>query len=100
MELERNKCTFSAVKFESTSYNQEGSKFHLVITVYLLENKFEFPKILIAKISPPVFVDSRKSAKENYNDKVFLILKGIKSILSFWTFSPRKPWQDLHQKRK
>ena len=65
MELERNKCTFSAVKFESTSYNQEGSKFHLVITVYLLENKFEFPKILIAKISPPVFVDSRKSAKEN-----------------------------------
>ena len=88
MELERNKCTFSAVKFESTSYNQEGSKFHLIITVYLLENKFEFPKILIAKISPPVFVDSRKSAKENYNDKVFFMYKGTKSLLSIRAFPP------------
>lgn len=34
-DFEGIKCIFSGLKFNSTSYNYEGSKFHLVIVIYL-----------------------------------------------------------------
>ena len=43
----------------------KNAKFHLVVCVYML-NKKEFPqKILSSFISCPIFVDSRKSVKDN-----------------------------------
>lgn len=62
--MENGKCVFSGLKFDSTSYNHEHSKFHLVITMYLTQNKFEFNQILESRISPPIFIDSRKSARD------------------------------------
>lgn len=32
--------------------------------MYLTQNKFEYPQILESKISPPIFIDSRKSARD------------------------------------
>jgi hypothetical protein len=58
---------FSALKFTSTSYNNEGVKFHLLVVLYLLDDDHEktsIPKILNSIISPPIFVDSRKSARD------------------------------------
>ena len=54
---------FSGLKFYSTSYNNEGVKFHLVIVIFIENERDELPKILSATISPPIFVDSRKSAR-------------------------------------
>ncbi|CAD8099926.1 unnamed protein product [Paramecium primaurelia] len=64
MDLENNKCIFSGLKFNTTSYNHDHQKFHIIITLYLCQSKFEFPQILISRISPPIFVDSRKSARD------------------------------------
>jgi len=42
------------------------------VIFYLLKNNDDFHHILEAKISPPIFVDSRKTARENHkNLKVF-----------------------------
>jgi hypothetical protein len=49
----------------STSYNNEGVKFHLVLCIYIMNEDDDSPKILNATISPPIFVDSRKSARDS-----------------------------------
>lgn len=54
---------FTAVKFSTTSYNNEGVKFHLVLSIYVADNKeskHSDAKVLISVLSPPIFVDSRK----------------------------------------
>lgn len=63
---------FTAMKFLSTSYNNEGKyyynqgvKFYLLLVIYINNNDNEVPKILTATLSPPIFVDSRKSARDN-----------------------------------
>lgn len=63
---------FTAIKFLSTSYNNEGMqifdvgvKFYLLLLLYINPNDGEQPKILTATLSPPIFVDSRKSARDN-----------------------------------
>lgn len=62
---------FSAIKFFSTSYNNEGVKFHLVLCIYIQNEDDDIcPKILNATISPPIFVDSRKSAKDQNEKKM------------------------------
>ena len=56
---------FSGLKFKSTSYNHDGSPFQLVLSVYqgsLLKD--EAPLVLISKISPILYINSRKLAKE------------------------------------
>jgi len=65
MELVDGKAVFQTLKFASTSYNNEGVKFHLLMCVYLQISEDTKPKILKAVISPPIFVDSRKSVREN-----------------------------------
>jgi hypothetical protein len=52
------------LKFTSTSYNNDGNKFNLVVSVSIQEENELYPRILDAKISPPIFVDSRKSARD------------------------------------
>lgn len=70
MPINTGHAFFSALKFTSTSYNNEGVKFHLLIVLYLLEDENDkngIPKVLNSIISPPIFVDSRKSARDqNY----------------------------------
>lgn len=41
-----------------------------MITLFLLQNKFEYPQILESRISPPIFVDSRKSARDVFGQKI------------------------------
>ncbi|EGR29156.1 zinc finger transcription factor sma, putative [Ichthyophthirius multifiliis] len=64
-ELINGQSFFQAIKFLSTSYNNEGVKFHLVLCIYIQSDDDQTPKILNATISPPIFVDSRKSAKDS-----------------------------------
>ena len=61
---------FSALKFSSTTYNNEGHNFHLLIVIYIHEGDGEKPKVLTAVISPEIFVDSRRSARD-YQEKKF-----------------------------
>jgi len=70
-DLSDGVCTFSGVKFSSTSYNNEGVKFHLIVLVYIQEDSRNraCPKILYSKISPPIFVDSRKAARNSHIHK-------------------------------
>jgi hypothetical protein len=43
---------FSAMKFSSTSYNNEGQNFYLLIVIYIQENEVDKPKVLTAVLSP------------------------------------------------
>jgi len=61
---ESSEAYFSALKFSSTSYNNDSVKFHLVVCVQIDFEGDESPRILSSFISPPVFVDSRKSARD------------------------------------
>ncbi|KAL4453684.1 hypothetical protein ABPG74_009580 [Tetrahymena malaccensis] len=65
LELVNGQAFFQAIKFFSTSYNNEGVKFHLVLCIYIMNEDDDVPKILNATISPPIFVDSRKSARDS-----------------------------------
>jgi len=78
MELVDGKAVFQTLKFASTSYNNEGVKFHLLMCIYLQISEDTKPKILKAVISPPIFVDSRKSVRENdkmSENKLFLYVE-------------------------
>jgi hypothetical protein len=46
-----------------------GVKFYLLLLLYINNNDNEPPKILTATLSPPIFVDSRKSARDNQEKK-------------------------------
>lgn len=96
LELVNGQAFFTAIKFFSTSYNNEGVKFHLVLCIYI-QNEDDSPKILNATISPPIFVDSRKSAR----DPQEVIAKKMTSFVE--PFSPDnldKPFIKRENKRK
>lgn len=59
------KTVFSSLKFVATSYNHNEAKFHLLISIYIEDEIKKLPLLLGSKISPPIFVDSRKSARDN-----------------------------------
>ncbi len=80
IELIDGHAFFSALKFASTSYNNEvisictlfqGVKFHLAICLYIMNEDDAVPKILNSSISPAIFVDSRKSARDSHLIMVF-----------------------------
>lgn len=64
-ELRNGKAVFEGLRFESTSYNHQGSKFHLILLITFKEEivSVSAPKVLFSKISPPIFVDSRVAAR-------------------------------------
>ncbi|CAD8197297.1 unnamed protein product [Paramecium octaurelia] len=72
LELIDGQAYFSALRFASTSYNNEGVKFHLLMSVYIQNSDTEKPQILNSTISPPIFVDSRKSAGNSEQKKLYL----------------------------
>ncbi|CAK83809.1 unnamed protein product (macronuclear) [Paramecium tetraurelia] len=65
-DLIDGKAFFSGVKFNSTTYNHQGHKFHLIFLLKTQNN------IIIALESPPVFVDSRKSARDEHRQTQFI----------------------------
>lgn len=65
--MEDGQAFFTAMKFSSTSYNHEGVKFYLLLVLYIQPgNPTDAPKIITSIVSPPIFVDSRKSARDNH----------------------------------
>lgn len=59
------KNVFSTLKFKSTSFKHDGSTFNILILVCVDNRKnTEIPYVLWSFISPPVFVDSRKSVRK------------------------------------
>lgn len=66
LDLTEGKAKFEGVKFETTSYNQKGSKFHLMVLISFKETMISVgsPKIIFSKISPAIFVDSKKEGGE------------------------------------
>ena len=52
MEMIDGQVYFSAMKFSSTTYNNEGQNFHLLIVIYIQENESDKPKVLTAVLSP------------------------------------------------
>lgn len=76
--FQNQNAAFRNLKFSSTSYNNEGLKFHLVL-VAIEELEGENGKsssnyrIIDSKLSPPIYVDSRKSAREiSFKENSFL----------------------------
>ena len=70
MKLVDGQATFTDLKFDTTSYNNDGVKFHLVLIVSTKEGGQHRQKIVYSRISPPIFVDSRKSARDSNQDRV------------------------------
>ncbi|KAM3130109.1 hypothetical protein pb186bvf_017815 [Paramecium bursaria] len=58
-----NGFLFTNVKFNQTSYQQDGSYFHLIVEIYINDELFNTQQGLKTLISPPLFIDSRKSAR-------------------------------------
>ncbi|CAD8113324.1 unnamed protein product [Paramecium sonneborni] len=65
-DLVDGKAFFSGIKFNSTTYNHQGHKFHLIFLLKSTNN------IITALESPPVFVDSRKSARDEHKQIQFI----------------------------
>lgn len=63
-QFHNQKCNITGLKFQTTSYSQIGNKFHIVLIITIEQNKFQNPQILLTRISPQVYVDSRRSARE------------------------------------
>lgn len=62
LKINEMDCLFSSLKFSTTSYNHKEAKFHLTVSV--LQKEPDKPPIYLSSvISPPIFVDSRKSAR-------------------------------------
>jgi hypothetical protein len=80
IELLDGHAFFSAIKFASTSYNNEGVKFHLVLSLYIMSEDEDNPKVLNSTISPPIFVDSRKSARDSH----VLLVKKKKKLYIYY----------------
>jgi hypothetical protein len=80
-DMVNGKCVFTGLKFTSTSYHHEHAKFHLVITMYLTQSKFEFNQIIESRISPPIFVDSRKAAKDFARNKSLKVQSYLEPFL-------------------
>ncbi|CAD8055055.1 unnamed protein product [Paramecium sonneborni] len=59
-ELEEGRAFFNGVKFNSTTYNHQGHKFQLLLVIKEGEN------IILTLQSPPIFIDSRKSARDEH----------------------------------
>ena len=87
-------CLFSSLKFFTTSYNHKEAKFHLVVS--LLQKDPEKPPIYLKSlISPPIFVDSRKSAR-NSND---LKLRHLRAFVEIFPIeSLRRKYQKKEKK--
>lgn len=83
-ELSDEETTLSGLSFSSTSYIHTGAKFVLllIVSVGKLLPGSKNNKILFCKISPEIYVDSRKSAREPEN------LKSKKLATFFQTFDP------------
>jgi hypothetical protein len=83
-EITDEETTLSGLSFSSTSYIHTGSKFYLLLLVSVgrLVPGSKNNKILFCKISPEIYVDSRKSAREPEN------LKSKKLATFFQTFDP------------
>ena len=62
--------SFTSQKFSTTSYINEGVKFHLVICLMFKQEDSGNPKILFSRISPPIFIDSRRSARGAQKQRV------------------------------
>ncbi|CAD8057953.1 unnamed protein product [Paramecium sonneborni] len=59
-ELVDGRAFFTGVKFNSTTYNHQGHKFQLLLVIKEKEN------IILTLQSPPIFIDSRKSARDEH----------------------------------
>jgi len=64
--LDDGKVVFDSLKFDCTSYNHNGAKFHLMLLVFFKDpaSNVGVPKIIFSKISPPIYVDSRIAARD------------------------------------
>lgn len=68
-DFQQRNTSFRNLKFSTTSYNNEGLKFHLIVAIFeeqdensmVLEADYN---IIEARMSPPIYVDSRKSGRE------------------------------------
>ncbi|CAD8158864.1 unnamed protein product [Paramecium octaurelia] len=78
---------FENIKFSSTSYKLEGVHFHVIIEIYRRDDIFESELTIKSVISPPIFVDSRKAAR---NTKRFDYQKIMSLIQPFHPFSLKK----------
>lgn len=61
--LMQSSATFASLKFITTSYYHDGKPFHLLITFYIKASGSKW-KFIHSVISPPIYVDSRKMARD------------------------------------
>ncbi|CAD8149972.1 unnamed protein product [Paramecium pentaurelia] len=67
-ELIDGRAFFTGVKFNSTTYNHQGHRFQLILVIKENEN------IILSLQSPPIFVDSRKSARDEHRQIQYISL--------------------------
>ena len=77
VEVIDGEAEFADVKFGTTSYNNNGAKFHLVVLICLKTSEKHRASIFNSFICPPIFVDSRKAARDSNEDKVIPLFKDL-----------------------
>ncbi|EGR31513.1 zinc finger transcription factor sma, putative [Ichthyophthirius multifiliis] len=93
--LEAGSTSLTGIKFNSTSYNNFGKKIHLVIQLCAQNQNDNYLKIIDCQISPPIFVDSRKFAREEQTLK-----QDIKYISLYEVFEPENFEKQLFIRKK
>lgn len=101
LKLNEMDCLFSSLKFFTTSYNHKEAKFHLTVSV-LQKDPDKPPLYLKSVISPPIFVDSRKSARNAKDLKkrhlsAFIETFSIESLVKDYVKKEKKNFQIVEE---
>lgn len=90
VSLSNGQCVLTGLKFAGTSFNSEviesviqGSGFHLLLLIHCNPLKEEGPRILLSRISAPIYVDSRKSVRETELSRVTYISMQLRKLSSY-----------------
>jgi hypothetical protein len=67
--LKNGSACFKALKFATTSHNNDGMKLRLLISILYNNSESGQLELVESYISPPIFVDSRKSSRESHRSK-------------------------------
>ena len=66
--ISQGRAFFNGIKFASTSYNNEGVKFYLIVIIYIADGDDKL--VVCTNVSPSIYVDSRKNNKDIHFKKV------------------------------
>jgi ribosomal protein L29 len=87
--------SFKSLRFRATSFTNQGVRFHLIIGIFLkTEHSNGQEQLIESYLSPPIYIDARKSSRESYK------IKKLKQITYYFEpFQPQSLGKDYNSKK-